>query len=165
MSTSSNNKKQKKAVRKIRYSMEEKIEVLRLLKENEYNIPVTAANTGVAINTIKDWVRRYKNELDSLTTVNAIAEEVELNVARVKNQFVNRHFNKLNTLAESAITRALELVTIEEDLSKVNNTIKIIGDFVLKLSQASGKAEETAQSSVNLIQQNIMMLNQIKDKE
>lgn len=89
-----------------------------------------------------------------------------MNLSKVKVRFIEKHFEKLNELVESAVSRALILMSREEDLSKVNGTIKIIGELFSKMPGVDGdRAGEKDFNTVNLIQQSIVMMNQMKNRE
>ncbi len=152
--------------KRTKYTVEEKIEVLRLLKENSYDYKKTSLETGVVYGTLKNWFSQYKDRINNISAVDVIAENVEVNLSKVKVRFIEKHFEKLNELAKSAVSRALILMKEEEDLSKVNNTIKIIGDLFSKMAGVDGdKAGEKESNTVNLIQQSIVMMNQMKNRE
>lgn len=144
------------------YTEEEKIQTVRLLKENNFNHYLTSAQTGVSISSLRNWSARYMNDIDSSNKVQIIAESVELNLSRVKTNFINKHYSQMDKLAEAAVKKALELVKDEEDLNKVNNTIKIISDFMTKISGEKNE-EEKRSSTYNLIQQTVIACNNIED--
>lgn len=149
--------------KRTKYTIEEKIEVLRLLKENSYNYKKTALETGVVYGTLKNWFSQYKDRINNISAVDIIAENVEVNISKAKMCFIEKHFEKLNNLAEAAIKRALNLVETEEDLNKLNGTIKIIGDIFAKISGFEDE-ESKNPNTINLIQQSIVMMNQAKGK-
>lgn len=149
--------------KRTKYTIEEKIEVLRLLKENSYNYKKTALETGVVYGTLKNWFSQYKDRISNISAVDIIAENVEVNMSKAKIRFVEGHFGKLNELAEAAIKRALDLVKTEEDLNKLNTTIKIIGDIFAKISGVDYEEDKNS-NTINLIQQSIIMMNQAKEK-
>jgi len=146
---------QVKTGNRTKYTMEDKVQILRLLKENSYDYKKTSLETGCNYGTLKNWYVKYKGELANINSVDMIAEKTELNVAKAKIRFIDRHYSSLSLLAESAIKRALELLKEEKDLNKVNDTIKIVTDYFTKLSGN----EEQKQQGTNLIQQTILALN------
>lgn len=143
------------------YTEEEKIQAVRLLKENNFNHYLTSAQTGVSISSLHNWSARYMSDIDSTNKVRIIAESVELNLARVKTNFINKHYSKMNELAEEAVKRAIDLVKDETDLNKVSNTIKVISDFMAKVSGEEGD-EEKRNNTYNLIQQTVIACNNIE---
>lgn len=147
--------KQVKTGNRKQYTMEDKVQILRVLKENSYDYKKTSLETGCNYGTLKNWYVKYKGELANINSVDMIAEKTELNVAKAKIRFIDRHYSSLSLLAESAIKRALELLKEEKDLNKVNDTIKIVTDYFTKLSGN----EEQKQQGTNLIQQTILALN------
>ena len=145
------------------YTEEEKIQAVRLLKENNINHYLTAAQTGVSISSLHNWSARYMSDIDNTNKVQIIAESVELNLARVKTNFINKHYAKMNELAEEAVKKAIDLVKDETDLNKVNNTIKVISDFFGKMSN-DGEEGEKKGDSYSLIQQTIIACNSMNQQ-
>ena len=103
------------------------------------------------------------SDIDNTNKVQIIAESVELNLARVKTNFINKHYTKMNELAEEAVKKAIDLVKEETDLNKVNNTIKVISDFFSKMSD-EGEEGEKKGDSYNLIQQTIIACNSMNQQ-
>ena len=153
----------KKIGKRTKYTVDEKIEILRLLKENSFDYKKTCLETGVNHGTLKNWFCTYKDQLNNLSTVALIAENVEQNISKAKIRFIDRHFNELNNLAEEAIKRALKLVKDEVDLSKVNGTIKVISDLFSKISDLDSSGGDDPKNSASLIKQTIIQLNSIKN--
>lgn len=144
-----------------KYSMEEKVEILRVLKDNSYDYKKTSVQTGCNYGTLKMWYVKYKDNLANLNAVDMIAEKTELNLSKAKIRFIERHYNQLSQLAETSIGRALELLKDEKDLNKVNDTIKIVTDYFAKLSTS----EEQKETGNSLIQQTIIALNSFNKPE
>lgn len=143
------------------YTPEQKIEAVRLLHENNYNYYKTSAQTKISMSSLHTWEAQYGAEINSSNKVQMIAEKVELNLARIKTNFVEKHYSNLNKLAEAAIKKAIDLVKDETDLNKVNNTIKVISDFMAKVSGEEGD-EEKRNNTYNLIQQTVIACNNIE---
>lgn len=138
-------------------TLEEKIEVVRLLCENNYNYYATAKETGVTRSTLKAWYNKYRKHIEDSNEVKVIAQQVEMNLGKAKMQFVNKHYQSFSELAEEAVKRAMILIKKEEDLSKVNNTIKTISDFMTKLVHDDEDSKRG--NTYNLIQQTIIDCN------
>lgn len=143
------------------YTPEQKIEAVRLLHDNGYNYYKTSAQTKISMSSLHMWEAQYGADINSSNKVQMIAEKVEMNLARVKTSFIEKHYYQLNNLAEQAIKRAFELVKTEDDLNKVNNTIKVISDFITKISGEEGD-EEKRNTTYNLIQQTVIACNNIE---
>ena len=141
-----------------RYTDDQRIEVLRILKENSYNYTKTALETGVPYPTIKVWYSKFKHEINEMTAVSCIAEKVELNIAQLKTTFIEKHFTNMNNLAEMAIKRAEELLKTETDLSKVNGTMKVVTDFIARITEINPSSAKSVET-INIIQQTINNLN------
>lgn len=142
------------------YTPEQKIEAVRLLHENGYNYYKTSAQTKISMSSLHTWEAQYGAEISTSNKVQVIAENVELNLARIKTSFIEKHYSNLNKLAEAAIKKALDLVKDETDLNKVNNTIKVISDFMTKINGEESD-EEKRSNTYNLIQQTVIACNSI----
>lgn len=143
------------------YTPEQKIEAIRLLHENNYNYYKTSAQTKISMSSLHTWEAQYGKELSSSNKVQIIAENIELNLSRVKTAFIEKHYSQLNKLAESAIKKAMDLVKEETDLNKVNNTIKVISDFITKIA-GEDNDDEKRSNTYNLIQQTVIACNNIE---
>ena len=152
--------KEKKDIRKKKgaYTIEDRIETVRILIENNYNFYKTSHQTGVSTSSLRAWSAQYGKEMESNNKIGIIAESVEINLARMKTSFITAHYEKMNNLAEKAISRALVLVENEEDLNKVNGTIKVISEFFTKATGENNE-EGSKNSSLTLIEQTILQLN------
>ncbi len=106
------------------YTEEEKIQAVRLLKENNFNHYLTAAQTGVSISSLHNWSARYMSDIDNTNKVQIIAESVELNLARVKTNFINKHYAKMNELAEEAVKKAIDLVKMKQTLIRSTTQLR-----------------------------------------
>lgn len=150
--------KQDKRNKRGAYTTEQKIEAVRLLKDNSFNLYLTSHQTGISTSSLRSWSTLYSKQMESDNKVAIIAESVELNLARAKTNFINKHYSKMSELAEESIKRALDLVKTEKDLNKVNGTIKVISDF---FGKATGEGEEDGSgksNNITLIEQTILQL-------
>ena len=140
------------------YTRAQKMEAVRILVENSYNYSKTSKITGASRCSLNNWRLLYAKEFTSSAAVQTIAESVEMSMSRAKTAYINKHFNSMSELAEKAIKRAIKLVEEEDDLSKVNDTIKAISGFMSKLT---GNEEDEAKKgdTYNLIQQTIVECN------
>lgn len=147
------------------YTAEEKINAIKVLQENGYNINKTAVQTGVSRSSLMAWSKQYGKEALQRDSVAIIAESVNKNAAKLKINFLQKHYNRMSDLAEKAISRALTLVEFEPDLAKVNNTIKVISDFVTKAAGEQGEEAETVRNNnLTLIEQTIIQLNKANER-
>ena len=143
------------------YSRTEKVSAVRMLIENGYNYKKTSVQTGISRGSLQAWVKLYEKELTESTSVQSIAKSVEVNIARAKTEYINKHFNSMSRLAEEAIKKAIELVQEEDDLSKVNDTIRTRSNVIVKIGGEEGAAER-AGDTYNLIQQTIVACNRMQ---
>ena len=149
---------------RVLYTKEQKISAVKLLQDCNYDYRKVSQQLGIKYDTLRSWASRYK-DIQLPTQTQIIAAKVELDLEQMKREFISKHFEGMDELAQKAVSRALELIEVEEDLNKVNNTIKILTDFFAKMQNATNVDDPSRPGSavtVNLIQQSIQMLNQKK---
>lgn len=148
---------------KLTYTDEDRIKIVRMLVDSGMNYAIMHKKTGINTNTIKQWYYRYKGDLEAASST-LIAEKVEIDFARAKLEFLQNNFSQLNTLADKAIKRAIALCEKETDLNKISNLMKVISDLVLRFNDSSQDQQQTSGTTINLIQQSIIELNELKEK-
>jgi transposase-like protein len=148
---------------KLTYTDEDRIKIVRMLVDSGMNYAIMHKKTGINTNTIKQWYYRYKGDLEAASST-LIAEKVEIDFARAKLEFLQNNFTQLNTLADKAIKRAIALCEKETDLNKISNLMKVISDLVLRFNDSSQDQQQTSGTTINLIQQSIVELNELKEK-
>lgn len=148
---------------KLTYTDEDRIKIVRMLVDSGMNYAIMHKKTGINTNTIKQWYYRYKGDLEAASST-LIAEKVEIDFARAKLEFLQNNFTQLNTLADKAIKRAIALCEKETDLNKISNLMKVISDLVLRFNDSSQEQQQTSGTTINLIQQSIVELNELKEK-
>lgn len=148
---------------KLTYTDEDRIKIVRMLVDSGMNYAIMHKKTGINTNTIKQWYYRYKGDLEAASST-LIAEKVEIDFARAKLEFLQNNFSQLNTLADKAIKRAIALCEKETDLNKISNLMKVISDLVLRFNDSSQEQQQTSGTTINLIQQSIIELNELKEK-
>lgn len=146
------------------FTDEQRLQVVRILRENGYKYRETSRQVGINECTLRTWAARYK-EVSTDNAVSIIAQRVENEIGAKKINFITKNFKKMDELAEKALNRALVLIEEEEDLSKVNQTIKIMTDFIAKMKEDGSQEEGPSNKTVNLIQQSIQQCNMIVKKE
>lgn len=151
---------------KVLYTDTQRLQAVKLLRENNFDYKATSSMLNVSQATLRSWASRYR-DVHTTEKVELMQERVELDLAKVKLDFISKNYRQMDNLAKTAIDRALTLIQEETDLSKVNNTIKILTDFFAKMHQPGDTSSDQPGSTVtvNLIQQSIMQLNQLKTKE
>jgi hypothetical protein len=148
----------KKEIR--RYSQKEKREALITLRDNSFNYFRTEKQTGISRDTLRRWATADTTGTIASNSIRAMEDTIELNAAKVRMQFIQRHYGKLSELAGKTIDKALSLLDNEPDLQYVNGLLKIVTDFVLKLNESGQVGENSAVSNIyNVIQQTIHNCN------
>lgn len=151
---------------KVLYTDTQRLSAVKLLRENNFDYKATSAMLGVSSATLRSWASRYR-DVHTTEKVELIQERVELDIAKMKINFISKNYSKMDELAKKALNRAMVLVEQETDLNKVNNILKTLTDFMAKMHTPSEKDEERPGSAVtvNLIQQSITQLNEFKKKQ
>lgn len=145
---------------KIMYTEEQRIQAVKMLRDNGFDYKATSRELGISTDTLRSWKCRYQNVID-LSPECVVAQKVELDLAMVKLNFVSENYRAMDELAKASIERALTLVKSEEDLGKVNGTIKIITDFMAKMNGVDEQKRPESGMTVNVIKESILQLNQI----
>lgn len=145
-----------------RYSLEDKMKALIVLRENNYNYRLTSKETGVAAVTLENWYCKHKKDLENISVTKAIAEKAEIDATRLKTKFLEKHYASLSDLTELAVTRIKQLIPKEKRLSSVTDALKVLLDYSTKLSDSD---EEKGKTEINFIQQTINQLNNIGNKD
>lgn len=143
------------------YTNEEKMEAVRLLIDNNYNYYKTCQQTGVGRPALKLWAERYASTFRTDEQVRSVAVQTEINIAKIKGNFIADKYDKISRLADATIHRALELVPEEKDLNKVTGLIRAINDFVRATTDKESDIESEQKSAQQImIQKAIMQINQ-----
>lgn len=148
------------------YSDEDKYSILRILKKNNYNYKITSKETGVAQSTIKNWKNNIGDNIDSALPVVQAAVRTEQTLGEISLQYIRKNYNSLDKLTGLVVSRITELIPTETDLGKLNNTLKVLVDFVGKLQDTKREDNGSATNNVvNLIQQSITQLNMYQKEQ
>lgn len=147
---------------KLRYTDEERMQAVRMLVDSGFNYPLTEQKTHVHANTLKQWYYRMKDAVEKEAT-SYIAEKVEIDFARAKLNLLKSNYDGINKLTEAALERATQLIKKETDLNKLNGTLRIIADLLIKMNNGNEQEGQSGQSQsnamINLIQDSVVQLN------
>lgn len=147
---------------KLRYTDEERMQAVRMLVDSGFNYALTEQKTHVQANTLKQWYYRMKDAVEKEAT-SYIAEKVEIDFARAKLNLLKSNYDGINKLTEAALERATKLIKNENDLNKLNGTLRIIADLLIKMNNGNGQDDQNGQSQsnamINLIQDSVVQLN------
>lgn len=140
-------------------TLAEKIEIVRLLREHHGDYKLVGKLTGAKYASMRNWVRLYSKDLDD-TKVLAIAKETEYKIGDIKAKFINKNYQQVNELFNSAAAKAKGIIENNAaGLEDINQTMKILLDYIVKMQ---GNDEVPQQNTTNIIQASIQTLNQIK---
>lgn len=147
------------------YTEEQRLQVCKLIRDSGRDYLKVAQETGINVNTLRIWASRYQDrDLDNVTSV--ISQRIEYDLSHLKMNFISKNYEKMDNLADAALDRAMQLIEKETDLNKVNNTIKILTDFMAKMHNPDKDDDKPGGvTTINLIQQSIQQLNEFHEKE
>lgn len=147
------------------YTEEQRLQVCKLIRDSGRDYLKVAQETGINVNTLRIWASRYQDrDLDNVTSV--ISQRIEYDLSHLKMNFISKNYEKMDNLADLALDRAMHLIKEETDLNKVNNTIKILTDFMAKMHNPDKDDDKPGGvTTINLIQQSIQQLNEFHEKE
>lgn len=143
------------------YTLEQRLNALALLREENYDYNKVATITGVNKCTLRSWLNRHGDAKPD-DAANILIARAEMNLQKIKRNFITDHLKDIDELCTKAIIKARELLEVEEDLNKVNNTIKILTDFFSKLEGTEEENKKDSSVTVNLIQDSIRRLNEAR---
>lgn len=130
------NNKPKGKLRKIEYSLEEKSKVLLVLHENRNNFSLTAKQTGISYNTIKNWFALYGHNLNPKTQLAKVPtiEDAIVQASSEMAQRKNDYYTKVYSLEEVALDRLKTLLPKCRSAQVVVNVLKILNDITKPVS-------------------------------
>lgn len=141
------------------YTMEQKMQILALLKEYNYNYKKTAFEVGVKIGTLKNWNYMYRDEIETSTAVQVVAQAVEVDIARYKSDYMAAHYAGMSELAGKAIDKAKELLDKDKtNLKEVTALLESLNGFIRQVADSPSSRNDT-KDSANLARQQINILN------
>lgn len=140
-----------------KYTQDQKVQALLLLRENNYNFLKTSLHTGIPRATLRFWNQSYKGDLDNSTAIQQVQQKVEMDLVRLKTNYIQKYYSKYDELAGEAIKRALYLIKEENDMNKVVNVLKLVNELIDKLG--NDKVDSDTHNQINFIQQTINNLN------
>lgn len=143
-----------------KYTLERRLEIVRMLQESGFDYKLIQGEVNVCQATLKRWYLLYKDYLENGDYTELALKKVDASLAKRKTDFINTHFGNLSKLMDASIQRAMTLVAEEEDLNKVNNTIKVISEFVTKMDGKDGNSANPNSNISVLVKQTIERVNQ-----
>lgn len=153
---------------KLRYTDEERMQAVRMLVDSGFNYALIEKKTHVQANTLKQWYYRMKDAVEKEAT-SYIAEKVEIDFARAKLNLLKSNYDGINRMTNAALKRATELIEKETDLNKLNGTLRIIADLLIKMNDSNSQDRQNVQTQssvmINLIQDSVAQLNNMPPVE
>lgn len=140
------------------YSLEEKIDAVRILHEEGYNYLRASRRLGISTTALKRWELEFGERVRTTTSSQIATESVELNLVRSRCEFVKEHYPKINALFGMTLERATQVVKEESDLDKLTRTLKTLAEILGK-PDGAGSDDPTVRS-ITLIEQTVALLNQ-----
>lgn len=148
----------KKPKRK-KYTLEQKIDAIVLLRENNYNYKQTALETGASQECLRQWKRRYGAMTTESGRVTAIQERAEEQIVLHKMDYINKHFSALDQLTTDTIERIKGLIPAAT-ISEATNVLRAISD-IYKVVGMGTKDQQQGRAPV----ESISIIQQVIDKQ
>mgnify|MGYP003596486039 CR=1 FL=1 len=146
----------KEKVKLYGYRDEEKLKVVRILKDNNWNCNKTSVQTGIAYNTLRKWKGEYRDMFEKEdSSVTPLLINTENKFSETKLEMVNSYCNNLYELGTEAVAKISELLKTEVDLHKATETLKVINDFIINIKDtpvSTSMPENTVQNLLIAIQ-------------
>jgi len=108
------------------YTKEEKIAILKVLERNEFNYSATSRETGVMINTLKNWLEQYHYEVFESPAV--VTEEVKF--TKFANSVDEAFIVRANNIRHILLDKITEVIPETKELKELINAFKVINDSI-----------------------------------
>jgi len=143
-------KKQTKQKQK-RYSTQEKVDAILILKSNEHNFTKTAKTVGVSTHTIKKWYNQFGFKIDQELESNPDIKRSVAEYAEHKEEFVKEISETKMEAIKVVRTAIAKLAEKPENITpyffqQLNNTIKMIHDIENDKEPKTNGEENTEES-------------------
>lgn len=144
----------RKRSRYARYTLDERLQALEVLKQNDYDYERTERETGVNRSTLSSWNQTYRKKIESDRHIQLVAEAAQADFRAYKLRFLQGHFADLNRVAKKAIGRAETLLESADSLRDVAKVLEVLYNYVEKLTD-----ENTPQPTATLNNARIQINN------
>lgn len=145
---------------KKRWTLDKKIETVRLLKEYNFDYKKVGKLVGVPYATMRTWVIQYKDQIND-SNIQMIARTTERSIGEIKTRFIQKNYKQIEELFNVAAKKAKEIINSDKaSLDDINTTLKLLLDYVVKMQAADAPVTH---NNTTLIQASIQTLNQIKE--
>ena len=145
---------------KKRWTLDKKIETVRLLKEYNFDYKKVGKLVGVSYATMRTWVIQYKDQIND-SNIQMIARTTERSIGEIKTRFIQKNYKQIDELFNVAAKKAKEIINSDKaSLDDINTTLKLLLDYVVKMQAADAPVTH---NNTTLIQASIQTLNQIKE--
>lgn len=133
---------------KAKFTDNEKIKALKTLQLNGFNYTVTARQTGISTNSLKEWRKKYPQAFTNKYNDRNLAI-VEHNVK----EDVLRIATKSSNLIDKALKQAEMVLEFETDLGKIASFIRAITPLANSLQElGSGKGYQQVASLTSTLE-------------
>lgn len=141
------------------YTPDQKVAAVRRLHDNGGNLKGTARELQIPTTTLYGWNKKIGGLVDAGAPDQAIIESSGLRASRVSAAMLERNAPRASLLLGEAIAKARELVRDETDLGKLNGTLRVLCDLIVRLGQQADDANTTIAEGVSLFQQAVKAVN------
>lgn len=150
---------------KSNYSLRQKLEVLRILKINDFNLAKTAKETGINLWSIRRW-RIAHPEVFCHTPIHIkqLEGNIEMNIVQRNKKFVEKNYNKWEQICEKLFQQLFTVIETETDVEKMAKTLRIMREIMIPkdYTNPTGKSN-IGNASINVLQFELEKLSQLPD--
>lgn len=158
MRTKKNKEITEKPKRK-KFTLEQKIDAIVLLRENNYNYKKTALETGASQECLRQWKGRYGDMTTEAGRVTAVQERTEEQLLYHKMDYITKHFADLDQLTTDTIERIKVLIP-KASINEATNVLRAISD-IYKMVGMGNKDQQQGRPPVD----SISIIQQVIDKQ
>lgn len=150
---------------KYKYTIRQKLEVLKILQRNKFNYTQTAHETQVNASTIKRWRNEHPEAFcNDNIQVKQLSQSIEIDLLQRERKFFERNFQKWEQICEKLSDQMLSVLEAETDVEKIAKTLKIIREIMIP-ANVTESPNTSSQTQINILQLELEKLSQLPCEE
>jgi len=133
------------------YSLKQKLEALKLLQRNNFNLSKTAREIRISTCCLRRW-RNDHPEVFSNTSVQIknIQQSIEIDLIQRDKNFIQKNYAKWEQVCEKLTDQLLNMAETEADIEKIARTLKIIRE-IMNPTNSNNLTTNVATSQINVL--------------
>jgi len=132
-----------------RYTMEQKVEALKILEGNDFKWKLTSDQLGIGKATLQRWHRMNGSEMSKVSLMRDIANDVSYRWEERQKNLINRIFD----VKEIIVERLQVLATEERNMDNLQKTLKTLSEIDGTFRSKTEHTEVSQASSANIYQE------------